>query len=144
MTMQVTVSVEIDKPIDEVWADLANLASHAEWMADAEAVEFASESTSGTGTVMRVPTRVGPLTTEDWIIVTDWVELERIAVVHVGLVTGAGAIIVEPQGEGTLVTWDEELSLPLYFGGPIGEVFAKPILSALWLGNLRRLAARFS
>ena len=81
---------------------------------------------------------------QDWIIVTDWMELERIAVVHVGLVTGAGAIIVEPHGDGTLVTWDEELSLPLYFGGAIGEVFAKPILSALWLGNLRRLAARFS
>lgn len=142
--MNVRVSTHIDRPLSEVWADLSDLASHAEWMADAEAVEFASEHTSGVGTVMRVPTTVGPLSTEDWIIVTGWVEGKRIDVVHVGLVTGAGSIIVEPDGNGTLVTWDETLSLPMYFGGALGEVFAKPILAALWRGNLSRLAARFS
>jgi len=141
--MRVTVSVSIDRPMSEVWHDLSDLSSHAEWMADAEAVEFASDRTSGVGTVMRVPTRIGPLSTEDWIIVTGWFEGERIDVVHVGLVTGAGSITVEPDGHRTVVGWDEELSLPLYFGGSLGEVVAKPILTALWRGNLKRLAARF-
>ncbi len=85
--MRVVVSVTIDQPVDVVWADVANLASHGEWMADAESIDFVSQSTSGVGTVMRVPTRIGPLTTEDWIIVTDWEDGERIGVVHVGIVT---------------------------------------------------------
>ena len=142
--MQVSVSVFIDAPPDRVWMDVSDLQSHGEWMQDAESVEIVSEQRSGVGTVMRVPTRVGPLTTEDWIIVTDWVEGERIGVVHVGLVTGAGAITVEPDGNGTRVRWDEELDLPLTLGGPIGEVVARPILGALWSGNLRRLAARLT
>ena len=93
---------------------------------------------------MRVPTRVGPLTTEDWIIVTDWVEGREIGVVHVGLVTGAGTISMAPEGDGTRVQWDEELDLPITLGGPIGEVVARPILKALWAGNLRRLASRLN
>jgi len=142
--MNVRVWTHIDRPVSEVWSDLADLASHAEWMADADAVEFVTDHTSGVGAVMRVPTTVGPLSTEDWIIVTGWVEGERIDVVHVGLVTGAGSISVEPDGIGTKVTWDETLSLPAYFGGALGEVFARPILAALWRGNLSRLAARFT
>ncbi|MGI9529052.1 MAG: SRPBCC family protein [Acidimicrobiia bacterium] len=141
--MRVTVSVSIDSTVSEVWRDLSDLSTHTEWMADAEAIEFASERTSGVGTAMRVPTRIGPLSTEDWIIVTGWVEGQRIDVVHVGLVTGAGSISIEPDGEHTVVRWDEELSLPLYFGGVLGEVVAKPLLTALWRGNLERLAARF-
>lgn len=141
--MRVAASVLIDSHASEVWRDLSNLSSHADWMADAEVVEFASERTSGVGTVMRVPTRIGPLSTVDWIIVTGWVEGERIDVVHVGLVTGAGSITVEPDGNLTVVRWDEELSLPLYFGGTLGEVVAKPVLTGLWRGNLTRLAARF-
>ena len=142
--MQVSVSVFIDAPPEQVWDDVADLESHGEWMQDAEDVVIVSEHRTGVGTVMRVPTRVGPLTTEDWIIVTDWVEGRAIGVVHVGLVTGAGTISLAPEGEGTRVQWDEELDLPITLGGPIGEVVARPILRALWAGNLRRLASRLA
>ena len=143
--MQVTVSIDIDAPVDEVWADVADMASHAEWMADAESISFAGERRSGVGAVLIVPTRVGPLTTEDWIIVTEWVERERMGVIHVGIVSGVGAFTLHDLGGGrTRFVWDEDLVLPLTLGGPIGEVFAKPIVTAIWKGNLRRLAARFS
>lgn len=142
--MQVTVSIDIDRPVGDVWADVADMASHAEWMADAESISFAGERRSGVGTVLIVPTRVGPLTTEDWIIVTEWVEQERMGVIHVGIVSGVGAFTLHDLGDGrTRFVWDEHLSLPLSLGGPIGEVFAKPIVTAIWKGNLRRLAARF-
>ena len=143
--MQVSVSVLIEHtPVERVWADIADLESHGEWMQDAEAVEIVSDRRTGVGTVMRVPTRVGPLTTEDWIIVTEWVDRERIGVVHVGLVTGAGVISLRPEGTGTRVQWDEELDLPMSLGGPVGEAFARPVLGAIWSANLRRLAARLA
>lgn len=143
--MHVTVSIDIDRSVADVWADVADMASHAEWMADAESITFAGDRRSGVGTVLIVPTRVGPLTTEDWIIVTEWVEEERMGVIHVGIVSGVGAFTLNDLGDGrTRFVWEEDLSLPLSLGGPIGELFAKPIVTAIWKGNLRRLAARFA
>ncbi len=144
MTMHVVVSTYIDAPPDEVWSDVSEMASHAEWMADAESISFASSTTSGVGTILVVPTRVGPLVTEDWIIVTRWDEGEAIGVVHVGIVSGVGEFRLIPEGAGTRFVWEEDLTLPLSLGGRIGEVVAKPIVTAIWKGNLARLSRRFA
>lgn len=118
--------------------------SHAEWMADAEGIDVVSTMRSGIGTVLKVPTRIGPFRTVDWIIVTNWIEGRSIRVVHVGLVSGEGEFRIEPKGDATLFLWDEDLTLPLLFGGPIGELIARPIIAGIWRGNLRRLAERFA
>jgi uncharacterized protein YndB with AHSA1/START domain len=144
MTMHVIVSTYIDAPPDEVWSDVSEMASHAEWMADAESISFASSTTSGVGTILVVPTRVGPLVTEDWIIVTRWDEGEAIGVVHVGIVSGVGEFRLIPEGAGTRFVWEEDLTLPLSLGGRIGEVVARPIVTAIWKGNLARLSRRFA
>jgi uncharacterized protein YndB with AHSA1/START domain len=144
MTMHVVVSTYIDAPPDEVWSDVSEMASHAEWMADAESISFASSTTSGVGTILVVPTRVGPLVTEDWIIVTRWDEGEAIGVVHVGIVSGVGEFRLIPEGAGTRFVWEEDLTLPLSLGGRIGEVVARPIVTAIWKGNLARLSRRFA
>lgn len=142
--MHVVVSTHIDAPPDEVWRDVSQMASHAEWMADAESISFASAMTSGVGTVLVVPTRVGPFVTEDWIIVTRWDEGASIGVVHVGIVSGIGEFRLMPDGAGTRFVWEEDLTLPLSLGGRLGEVVAKPIVTAIWKGNLARLARRFA
>ena len=140
--MRIAVEHLIDEPLEAVWADLEDLASHDEWMTEAGSVEIVSDQDRGVGTVMRVPTHVGPLSTEDWIVVTSWEDRREIGVVHIGLVTGSGRFTLEPEGHGTRIIWDEEFTLPLVFGGPIGEVFAAPILKALWRGNLKRFGRR--
>ena len=140
--MRIAVEFLIDEPLEAVWADLEDLASHDEWMTEAGSVEIVSDQDRGVGTVMRVPTHVGPLSTEDWIVVTSSEDRREIGVVHIGLVTGSGRFTLEPEGHGTRIIWDEEFTLPLVFGGPIGEVFAAPILKALWRGNLKRFAQR--
>jgi hypothetical protein len=142
--VRVLVSHVIDVPADIVWADVSNMKSHAEWMADAEGIDVVSTMQRGVGTVLKVPTRIGPFRTVDWIIVTDWIEGRSIRVVHVGLVSGEGEFRIEPNGDATLFLWDEDLTLPLLFGGRIGEVIARPIIAGIWRGNLRRLAERFS
>ena len=142
--MRVTVSIDIDAPVARVWQDVSDLGSHAEWMADAERISFVGDRRSGVGTVMVVPTRVGPLSTEDWIIVTEWEEMHRIGVIHAGIVTGLGEFTLSEVGEDrTRFEWDEDLSLPATLGGRLGEIVAKPIVARIWAGNLRRLAERF-
>lgn len=139
---KITQFVDIAAPIDVVWREAADLASHAEWMADAESIEFETDQRAGIGTVMRVETVVGPLRTTDRMEVTDWVEGESIGVEHTGLVTGRGHFRLSPVAGGTRFMWTEELSFPPYLGGPVTAFLAKPVLGFIWRRNLRGLKHR--
>lgn len=142
MPKPVVVSVDIAAPLGVVWEAAADLTSHVDWMADAEHIEFLTSSRSGVGTKMAVATRVGPFTTTDIIEVTEWREQEMIGVKHAGVVTGAGAFtLVRLNDELTRFTWREQLQLPWFFGGGLGEVFARPIFGRIWRRNLTRLKA---
>lgn len=140
---RVKVSIDLPAEIDVVWADVERLETHVDWMADAESIEFAGDQRRGVGVVMEVLTRVGPLRTTDVIRVVAWDPPHSIGVVHEGLVTGTGEFRLEPTTEGTRFTWDEELHMPWYLGGPIGSVVARPVLAWVWRRNLGRLAKRF-
>jgi len=142
--MRVTVAIDIHAPSQDVWADIADLTSHAEWMGEVSEIRIVGERRTGIGTVLTVPTRVGPFRTEDWIIVTDWEDQRRIGVLHVGAVSGVGEFTLTGQGTTTRFCWDETLHLPWWLGGRLGESVASPILSWIWRGNLRRLSARFA
>lgn len=141
----IETSITIRASVTVVWDDIAHLASHVEWMADAERIDFETESQSGVGTRMKVLTKVGPLSTTDVMEFTAWEPPTRMAIRHDGLVSGTGEFVLTPAGDtATLFTWREELEFPIWFAGPIGAFFAKPILQAIWRRNLKRLAARFA
>lgn len=141
--MPVVASVLINAPVAEVWKEAADFASHVEWMADAESIEFVTDERTGVGTTMSVETRVGPLSTTDIIEVTEIEEPHRIAVIHRGAVSGHGEFRLEPVGElKTRFVWEETLEFPWYLGGPVGAAVAAPILGAIWRRNLRRLKLR--
>jgi len=137
----VSVSVDISAPLEAVWRAAADLASHSQWMADVESIDFDSGSRQGPGTVMRVATKVGPFRTTDVMKVTAWETERRISVEHRGLFTGRGEFELSPVGGATRFTWSEEIEFPWRFGGPIGAAIARPILTLIWRGNLRRLKA---
>ncbi|MCU1374831.1 MAG: Polyketide cyclase / dehydrase and lipid transport [Actinomycetia bacterium] len=124
---------------DEVWADVRDLGSHVEWMADAEAIRFTSTSRSGVGTTFDCDTKVGPFHLVDQMEVTEWAEGEVIGVHHVGLVTGSGRFTLCPVGAATRFAWEEELAIPWWLGGPLASV----ALRLVWMRNLRRLRRRF-
>ena len=137
-------SIRIQAPPTAVWEELATLEQHAEWMADAESIEFRTASTRGTGTAMAVRTRVGPLTTCDEITVTWWAPHVGIGVSHRGIVSGIGAFALAPDADGTILVWYEDLRFPARLGGALGAFVARPVLRRIWEGNLRRFASRFA
>lgn len=91
---------------------------------------------------MRVETRIGVLSAADIIEVVAWKERSFIGIRHVGAVTGSGSFAISPVAGGTRFIWTEEFSLPWRWGGPIGAGLAKPVLRALWHGDLARLKRR--
>lgn len=141
--MSISISIDIEAPIDDVWAEAADLASHAEWMRDADRIDFVGDQRAGEGTVMHVLTKIGPLSTTDVIEVTSWKEREEIGVVHRGVVTGSGRFTLEALApDRTRFSWEEQLEMPWYFGGALGRPVSSRVLGAVWRGNLRRLKSR--
>jgi uncharacterized protein YndB with AHSA1/START domain len=142
MAKPIDLVVVFKAPIERVWAELADLASHPEWMSDAGSVEFLTESHQGVGTLMRASTEVGPIRLADTMRVTEWDERRRITVEHVGSVTGSGSFEIRPVDQGTELRWIEILIFPWWMGGPIVAALARPILSRIWRGSLEKLRAR--
>lgn len=140
--MQISVSTTIDAPPPQVWDALADIASHVEWMLDAESITFEGDQRRGVGTVFACLTRVGPLTLRDRMVVTRWDEGRAIGVEHHGAVSGEGVFELRPYGSGSEVSWTESLTFPARLGGRIAAAAAQPVLTRIWRGNLRRLSER--
>jgi carbon monoxide dehydrogenase subunit G len=136
--------VVLAAPLGRVWDELADLGSHSEWMRDAGSIEFVGGQTTGVGTRMRVPTRVGPFRTTDMMTVVEWEEGRSIAVEHLGAVSGLGRFEIRASGHGTELTWSETLRFPWWLGGRLGAFLARPILRQVWRGNLERFRRRLA
>ena len=141
--MESLVSVDIDAPMERVWAEAVDFASHAEWMKDARAIRFEGDQREGVGTVLLIETQVGPFRTVDRFEVTEVVPLESITGRHAGLFTGEGRFELSSPAPGrTRFTWRERIRFPWYFGGPMGAWVARPILARIWRSNLVELKRR--
>ena len=142
--VSIEVAINIPVPVSEVWEELSDVSRHVDWMADAEEIEFIGTRTSGVGTRFLCRTKVGPLRTTDQMTVTEWEPGAAMAVEHVGLFKGSGRFVLQELagGEATRFVWSENLTFPWYFAGPLGATVAKPILTAVWRGNLKRLRAQ--
>jgi len=140
---RIRVSTAIDAPPATVWADVRHIARHVEWMADAVAITFTSDSREGVGTSFDCATRVGPLRLVDRMVVTEWRDGEVMGIRHEGAVTGTGRFTLTAAGDGTQFTWEESLRFPWWLGGPLGALAGAPLLSLVWRRNLRSLRRRF-
>ncbi|MEJ5255451.1 MAG: SRPBCC family protein [Acidimicrobiales bacterium] len=136
----IRVAVTIDAPPGQVWRAIEDIATHVEWMADAEAIRFTSPRRRGVGTTFECDTRVGPFRLVDRMEVTEWRPGQVMGVAHTGLVTGRGRFRLTPlPGGRTRFTWREELHFPWWLGGSIGAVVGGEVLRLIWRQNLRRL-----
>ena len=137
---RVEVSIIIDRSPAEVWRHVEDIASHVEWMADAEAIRFTSPSTRGVGTTFDCETKIGPFRLTDRMTITEWVPEATMGVSHTGTVTGVGRFRLRAVGLGhTDFAWEETLTFPWWMGGGAGALVGTPVLRQIWKRNLRRL-----
>jgi carbon monoxide dehydrogenase subunit G len=138
---RIRVRRTIDAPPGAVWEELRHIERHVDWMADAEAIERTSTAREGEGVTFTCRTRVGPFRLRDHMTTTEWVDGWVMGVRHDGIVSGSGRFTLRARRHGhTRLTWDERLRFPWWMGGRAGALVARPVLRAIWRGNLRRLA----
>lgn len=139
----IRVSTVIGAPRQQVWADLRDIASHVQWMADAESIHFTSRQRQGVGTTFDCITKVGPIRLNDRMEVTEWREGRAMGIRHVGMVAGTGRFTLRttPRGK-TRFTWEERLTYPWWLAGPLGATLSRPLLRHIWKNNLKRLKHR--
>ena len=164
--MRIRTCITIDAPPAAVWADVKHLDRHVEWMRDAKSIHAVEPAgrrrklrlprrrsakppsprnrrRTGVGAEFECVTGVGPLTTTDVLVVREWRPRRAIGISHEGAVRGLGRFTLRRRRGGrTRFCWHELLRFPWWMGGPLGEVLARPLLRAIWTGNLRRLKAR--
>ena len=141
--MPIRTSVEIDAPIGQVWAVLADIERQPEWMRDLREVRLLTPAPVGVGTRAVGRVQAFGIAVEDPIEITVFEPPVRYAVRHEGFVRGSGDLrLVAEGGDGdeatTLVTWEETLTprvLPHLGGLVIAAVFG-PIFER----DLERLA----
>ncbi|MEI6454421.1 MAG: SRPBCC family protein [Actinomycetes bacterium] len=139
----IELSLELNASLGQAWEELADIASHVEWMADALSIEFTSEQHRGLGTSFSCRTRVGPFTTTDNMVVLAWEEHHVISVEHRGLFTGKGTFTLKANGENVShLSWEEQVNFPWWALGSFGALVARPVFKIIWRGNLRRLKQR--
>ena len=137
------VSIAVSVPRLALWTELERIEDHVEWMRDAVAIRFVGDQRRGVGTTFECDTRVGPIRLTDIMEITDWEPSSTMAVVHRGLIAGSGRFSLEDgPGTATTIRWEERLRFPWWLGRTTGAWVARPVLAALWRGNLRRLRTR--
>lgn len=137
--MEVTTHVEA--PPERVWDVLVDWEVQPEWMVDARSVQVEGTRREGEGVQLACRTNIAfGIEVDDALVVTGWEPGRLLAVSHEGtLVQGAGAFELTPTGQGTVVVWWEEFSVPL---GAVGEAIAT-VSIAPWARRVcRRSLAR--
>jgi len=149
----VRVHTDIAASPEQVWAAVADIASHVLWMGDALAIRVTSPRSIGVGTTFECDTRVGPFRVTDEMEITRWRPHHQMGVHHQGLVGGTGMFSIEPapsspwrrrtrggrSGPVTRFRWTEHLEFPWYLGGAATALAAAPVLHWIWRRNLATL-----
>ncbi len=139
---RIAVSTVIDASPAEVWDAVEDIESHTAWMADAVAIRFTSDRSSGVGTTFDCDTEVGPFRLTDQMEITRWEPGKAMGVRHVGLVTGEGTFTIARARRGrSRFTWSERLIFPWWMGGSVGGLVGGRVMKRVWKRNLRRLRA---
>ena len=132
--------VVVEAPIERVWAILSDIERQPEWMHDLKSVRLTTPQPVGVGTRGVGRVQVFGISVEDPVEITAFEAPTHFAIRHEGLVTGGGAIRLEPAADGTttIVTWDETLIPPVL--PRLGRRVLAAVFEPIFQRDLERLA----
>jgi uncharacterized membrane protein len=138
----IRTSVDVEAPIDEVWALLSDIERQPEWMHDLKSVRLLTPPPVGVGTRAVGRVQAFGLAIDDPVEITAFEPPVLFAIRHIGRVAGHGEIRLRPGVDGvtTTVAWDETLIAPLF--PHLGRLVLGLVFGSIFERDLERLAAR--
>jgi uncharacterized protein YndB with AHSA1/START domain len=128
---EITVSVDVDAPVETVWGEVTDWESQGEWMLGT-AVKVTRGDGTSVGSELAATTGVGPFGVTDTMEIVGWDPPHRATVRHTGrVVRGSGVFTVlerrtDDGREASTFVWSEQLDLPLGALGALGWPVVKP------------------
>ncbi len=140
--MKVSERVDLPVPAEEAWRRLVAWEDQSRWMKDAGSVRALTAQREGVGVIVAVPTLVLnlPLFT-DRLEVTVWDPPRRLVMAHRRLVRGVGSWTLETEGDDTVFTWSEDVSLPVPILGGLALLVYRPVMRRLMRRSMASLRA---
>ena len=144
---EITVSVDVDAPVEAVWREVTDWESQGEWMLGTEVHVTKGDGTS-VGSELAATTGVGPLGVTDTMQIVGWDPPHRATVRHTGrFVRGGGTFTVverrtDDGREASRFVWGEQLDMPLGPLGALGWPLVKPAFAWGLQRSLGELARR--
>lgn len=136
------MSETLPGPPDVVWRLITDWEHQDDWMLEASDFVVTSKQREGVGVEAEATIKIGGISTRDKVRVVGWEPNKRLAIEHLGWVSGLGEIFLTPLGaDRTHLYWREELYPPLGFAGALGITAFKPIMYRIFKRDLRVLAS---
>jgi uncharacterized protein YndB with AHSA1/START domain len=125
-----------------VWRLITDWEHQSDWMLEASDFVVTSEQREGVGVEAEATIKIGGISTRDKVRVVGWEPEHRLAIRHMGWVSGVGEIFLTPIGtDRTHVFWREELEPPVGMAGALGLTAFKPLMKRIFQRDLQVLAA---
>lgn len=128
-------------PPEVVWRLITDWEHQGDWMLEARDFVITSAHREGVGVQGEATVSIGGITTRDTVRVTGWKPGRRLAIEHIGWVSGEAEMLLAPLPDGsTHLYWREQLRPPWGFLGLIGLTIFKPLMRRIFRQDLRVLA----
>jgi uncharacterized protein YndB with AHSA1/START domain len=142
---EVSESIEVDAPAEQVWAALTDWVAQGRWIlaTDVRPVVGPARGVGGrlvavTGVPLPGGRRLGVVDTME---ITRWEPPTRCDVLHTGrVVRGTGTFEIRPDGGRSTFVWSEQVEPPVGAVGRLGWPLAEPVVRAAYRASLRRFA----
>jgi carbon monoxide dehydrogenase subunit G len=127
----------VPAPPEVVWRLITDWERQGDWMLEASDFVVTSAHREGVGVEAEATIKIAGIKTRDKVRVTGWEPPRRLAIEHLGWVSGAGEIYVVPSGPGrSHLFWREELYPPLGLLGALGLTAFKPVMRRIFVRDL--------
>ena len=129
-------------PPEVVWELITDWEHQDDWMLEATEFRVIGDQREGVGVEAEATIRIGGIRTRDRVRVVGWEPNHRLAIRHLGWVSGVGEIFLTPiDHDRTYVFWREDLEPPLGPLGALGLTGFKPLMKRIFARDLRILAS---
>lgn len=131
----------LQAPPEVIWGLITDWERQGDWMLEASDFLVTSAHREGIGVEAEATIKIAGIKTRDRVRVTGWDPPRRLAIEHLGWVSGTGVIDVVPSGPGrSHMFWREELYPPLGLFGSIGLTLFRPMMKRIFERDVQVLS----